>query len=105
MDLAQLRRDAAGAPAVQDVLEHGAVFPGQLVGGRGGLGLLDGLGLHPQGVAGAGDAGADDGTTVTPDGHGGQTAGQLALLHDLGDHADGGEAAFDVGHQQQAPSG
>ena len=39
---------------------------------------------------------------ATLDGHGGQPAGQVALLHDVGDHADAGEAALDVGHQQQA---
>ncbi len=85
--------------------EHGAVLAGQLVGGRGRLGLVEGLGLDPEGVAGAGDPGADDGAAVTPDGHGGQAAGEVALLHDLGDHADGGEAALDVGHQQQAAAG
>ena len=90
---------------MQDVLEHGAVLAGQLVGGRGRLGLVEGLGLDPQGVAGPGDAGADGGAAVTPDGHGGQAAGQVALLHDLGDHADGGEAPLDVGHQQQAATG
>ena len=90
---------------MQDVLEHGAVLPGQLVGGRRRLGLVERLGLDPQRVAGAGDAGADDGAAVTPDGHGGQAAGQVALLHDLGDDADRGEAALDVGHEQQAPTG
>ena len=39
---------------------------------------------------------------VTADGHGRQAAGQVALLHDLGHHADGGEATLDVGHEQQA---
>ena len=102
-DLAQLRGDAAGAAGVQDVLEHGAVLPGQLVGGRGGLGLGQRLGLDPQGVAGAGHPGADDGAAVTPDGHRGQAAGQVALLHHLGDHADAGVAALDVGHEQQPP--
>ena len=52
-----------------------------------------------------GTPGADDGAAVTADGHGGQAAGQVALLHHLGDHADAGEAALDVGHEQQAPTG
>jgi hypothetical protein len=34
-----------------------------------------------------------------------QAAGQVALLHDLGDHADRGVAALDVGHQQQPAPG
>ena len=38
-------------------------------------------------------------------GHGGEPARQVPLLHDLGDHADAGETAFDVGHEQQAPTG
>ena len=100
-----MRGNAAGAPTVQNVLEHGAVLPGQFVGNGGRLRLVEGLGLHPQGVAGAGDSGADDGATVTPDGHGGQATGQVALLHDLGDHADGGKTALNVGHQEQTPPG
>ena len=66
--------------------------------------LVEGLGLHPQGVTGAGDAGADGGAAVTADHDGGKATGEVALLHDLGDDADLGETTLDVGHQQQAPA-
>ena len=104
-DVAQLGRDTAGATGVEDVLEHGAVLPRQLLRHRRGLGLGDGLGLHPEGVAGPGHAGPDGGAVVASDGDGGQPAGQLTLLHDLRDHADAGEATVDVRHEQQAPAG
>ena len=94
--------DAAGPAAVQDVLEHGPILAGQLVGGRRRLGVGQGLGLDPEGLAGPRDPGPDGGALHTLDGHGGQPAGQVALLHDVGDHADAGEAALDVGDQQQA---
>ena len=68
-----------------------------------GSGSVERLSLHPQGLAGAGHPGADHGAAHSPDGHGGQAAGQVALLHHLGDDADTGEAPLDVGHEQQAP--
>ncbi len=91
-----------GPAAVQDVLEHGPVLAGQLVGGRRRLDVGQGLGLDPEGLAGPRDPGPDGGALHTLDGHGGQAAGQVALLHHLGDHADLGEAALDVRDQQQA---
>ncbi len=68
---------------MQDVLEHRPVFPGELVGSGGGLGLGQRLGLDPERVARAWDAGPDDSARVAPDDHGRQTTGQVALLHDL----------------------
>ena len=90
---------------MQNVLEHGPVLRGQLVDGLRRLGLGDGLGFHPQGVAGPGDARADDGAAVPADGDGWEATGKLTFLHDLGDHTHRGEAPLNVGHQEQAPAG
>ena len=70
-----------------------------------GLVLDEWLDLDPEGVAGARNPGADDGPAVSPDRHRGQPAGEIALLHHLGDHPDAGEAALDVGHHQQPAAG
>ena len=54
---------------------------------------------------GPGHARTDGGPLVAADGHGRQAAGQRSLFHDLGDHADAGVAALDVGHEQQPAAG
>src|SRR5207247_7110370 len=60
-DAAEGVGDLARASVLEHVLDHGPVFTRQLSRPRGRVGLDDGLHLHPQGVAGAGHAGADRG--------------------------------------------
>ena len=104
-DLAQLRGDLAGAAAKQDVLEHGAVLAGELDGGGGRLTVVEGFGLDPERVTGAGHASTDGGALVAADGDCVEATGEGALLHHLGDHADVGVAALDVGDEQEVPTG
>ena len=103
--LAQLVGDPARAPAQQDVLEDGAVLPGQGHGRLAGLTLVERLRLHPQGGPRPGHPGADDGPLCPRDGHRGQPARQLPLLHHLGDHAHAGVLPLDVRHEEQPPPG
>ena len=101
--VAQPLRHAAGAPAEQDVLEHGPVLAGQLDRPSGVLGSsATGSASTHRALAGPGHAGADGRPARSPlTTMARQAPGQLALLDDLGDHADRGVAAVDVGHEQQ----
>ena len=96
------RDDTGGTAGLEDVLDDGAVLLGQLEGGLGhGLGV-DGLDLHPQGGAGAGDAGADASAALATDDEAERAAGELARLLDDRHGADVGVAPVDAGHEQQA---
>ncbi|HLH29034.1 MAG TPA: hypothetical protein VKW77_08960, partial [Acidimicrobiales bacterium] len=89
-DLREALGQAAGAAAVQDVLEHRPVLTGQLAllgRGRAVRRLLD---LDPQGPARPGDGDPEAGTLDAPQDGCRETARKLATLGDLGDHADGG---------------
>ena len=105
-DLAQLRGHLASTPAEQDVLEHGPVLAGELAHRRGGRGLLDGLGLDPERLAGARHRGADRGArgllgsrpAAVPPG-----SSPCSRISD--DHADARVAAIDVRHEQQLSTG
>ncbi len=99
-DLAQLRRDLTRPATEQDVLQDCAVLARQLDHVRGRLTVVEGFGLHPQGVARPGNAGADRGALVTADDDGLEATGQRTLFHHLGDDADVRVTALDVGHQE-----
>ena len=93
------------AARLHDVLDHGAVLASELLGAGGGLGLLDGLGLDPQGLAGAGHADAHDGTREPADHQGLDPAPGLAEVFDLGDRADARVATVHLGDQQHRALG
>ena len=66
-----------------------------------GLGVVDRLGLHPQGLARAGHAGADDGPREPADHQGFDAGAGLAQLLDLGDGAHPGVPGVGLRHQEQ----
>ena len=70
------------------------------------LGVGTGLELHPRGLAGPGDAGADDGADSMPADHEGlEAAAEPPHVLDLGDGADLRVARADPGHEQELAVG
>ena len=94
--------EAAGAPRLEDVLDDGLVLARQLGRAVAGRGRVDGLGVDPQRVAGAGDAGADRGAVQAADDEGAEAASQLTGVLDRGHDADPGVAAVDAGDEEEA---
>ena len=103
-------RQQAAHAATSDLLEQGPsrgpVFASELgdVSGGGpvrGVGrVVDGLGLDPQGIAGADHAGTHGGALHRPHHEGGGAVRERPAILDLGDHADAAVAAVDPRDQE-----
>src|SRR5829696_5931534 len=104
-DAPQQLGDLGGAAGLEDVLDHGPVLAGKLHGPLGGRRVVDRLDLDPGGGPGAGHAGPDAGPVQAAPDHRQLPVGQLAGVLDLGDGADGGVAAVDLGDEQQVAAG
>ncbi len=92
--------DLRDAPRLDEVFEHGAVFPAELNRLLRGLAVGSGVGLDPKGPADVGLAAAQVGAVLAPDDEGLGAGGKLCGLTQAGDGADLAKLPIDAGHQQ-----
>ena len=101
VDAAEELRHLWHAASLDDVLDHGPVLPRELTGSGRRLALVDRVGLHPDGLAGARHADPDHGAREPADHERLDPRACLPELLDLRDRADARVATVDLRHEQQ----